>query len=438
MLLHAALLFSFTTSALSLECYQGIEGAVTRRTVLEKVCIYETNTPCDFKTLPESKKNFYVANPGKTFNRCWTGPNRTLCACDTDRCNGNFKLLLNLWMKSRHTNQTQKECVAEYLRKKKNLDLTESSITTFTTEKSNSSTSDWEMSTKSANLTKMNTAKMAESSKLAEKANFSTIKLLATLKTETIASAKSMKSRVTFANYPNSSTPRQKTPGISATTHGPRTSKAPQEPFNYDDDDDITPPAQSHIKDGKKSKKSTTKSSIVAYATICVVLLVLLFVVLPLIALCVVYRKRRKGRKTPAKQVISGQFAKQVPKRSVVVPSQTVKQKQAENVQASRQSSGQSFNWNSLNPQQVPGYSSQSNTRQDTLQSSAQEAQRGNKGQFKHSKQSQTKKSGGKSRFQFWKRDPHPNADSKMVKIDSTTKTGTAVTGSNEMQGLHY
>ncbi|CAJ0588168.1 unnamed protein product [Cylicocyclus nassatus] len=272
MLLRAALFFTFTT-VLSLECYKGIEGNKAITVVDQrKMCIYETNAPCDFKTLPATKKNFYVSALGKSVNRCWTG-RRALCACNTDRCNGNFELMLKYWLASKNANIEQKNCVAEYLRKKANLVATASSNVLTTKE------------LKSVKTIKTTASKRTTKSLSLPSDTRSTPKFV-------------VKSEAATSPSQTAGTPlASKT--IVEETDAPLTDKSEIASGTTDEPPIVAPEPDASVEGGskpKKPKKRGTLTKFLIYGAICIGIVVLVCLVLPVI---VVYAIMKKHHKVP-------------------------------------------------------------------------------------------------------------------------------------------
>ncbi|EYC35382.1 hypothetical protein Y032_1070g3533 [Ancylostoma ceylanicum] len=110
---------------ISLRCYHGSEGMARIPTVdvgEGKMCVYETMRPCKFKDFPGDRSNYRAAPYVKDYaKKCFNKNNRAICYCQSELCNGNFKLILERWENTTHSNKTQYECVREYLKNKKDL-----------------------------------------------------------------------------------------------------------------------------------------------------------------------------------------------------------------------------------------------------------------------------------------------------------------------------
>ncbi|KAL6744148.1 hypothetical protein Aduo_017111 [Ancylostoma duodenale] len=110
---------------ISLRCYHGSEG-IAIPSVVEvgegKMCAYETMRPCEFKENAGNRSNYRAASYVPLYaKQCFNRHSRAICYCQSDLCNGNFKLILERWENTTHANKTEYECVREYIRKKKDL-----------------------------------------------------------------------------------------------------------------------------------------------------------------------------------------------------------------------------------------------------------------------------------------------------------------------------
>ncbi|KAK6758376.1 hypothetical protein RB195_015911 [Necator americanus] len=260
---------------ISLRCYNGSEGSVVAvNSHTSRMCVYETNRPCEFKQQPVSGSNYRMVSFTSEYAKgCYNKNSRAVCYCTSTLCNGNFKLILEHWKSTPHPNKMEYDCVKEYLKNKKNLELPKTTETV-----TNSTTTIPEKLLKST--THRNTTTKKQTS--------TTSKFKSSKKVEN-------KTVVPKTSYKHSTRRRTTLKKRTLSTRRPNTQPL-QTPFIKRD----TTTLERRIGVTSKKTHSPLPVKLLAYGVLIVAAVVLLCLLLPVLVACALVKARQNaGRNSP-------------------------------------------------------------------------------------------------------------------------------------------
>ncbi|XGW05674.1 hypothetical protein V3C99_016210 [Haemonchus contortus] len=114
-------LLTFSCYVNGLQCYWGADAYYTIAAVRnQEACTYEARPACNFTREKYATHRIQKLAEGGT---CWyqSKYSMVICFCDSDMCNGNFTILMELWKQKTMDNSEIYKCALEHFESKQAL-----------------------------------------------------------------------------------------------------------------------------------------------------------------------------------------------------------------------------------------------------------------------------------------------------------------------------